>query len=231
MRLGAGPSTRLGAGHKALLAAVVCLAGYVYAYADGPRRHADSIRRLLVLRLPAGVVRFTTIRRLPRSPTTAAAASFPAWTAIIRWPVTRHWVDAHPIGEAILIAPFFAVAHALTRWTNLSPDGFTPYYQHAAGLAGLCYVVAGLWFLRRLLRAALRRERRGRDAGGAALRHQPVSTTRRSTACGATPSRSRCCAALLERLDAWRPKDEDDRDAIVIGAAGRPADPGPPHQR
>ena len=50
-----------------------------------------------------------------------------------------------------MIAPFFAAAHALTRWTNLSPDGFTPYYQHGAGLAGLCYVVAGLWFLKRLL--------------------------------------------------------------------------------
>jgi hypothetical protein len=27
-----------------------------------------------------------------------------------------------------------------------------------------------------------------------------------------------CCAALLERLDAWRPKDEDDWDALLIGA-------------
>jgi len=33
-------------------------------------------------------------------------------------------------------APLFVVAHALTRWTNLSPDGFTLYYQHAAGLSG-----------------------------------------------------------------------------------------------
>ncbi len=40
----------------------------------------------------------------------------------------------------------------MTRWTNLSPDGFTLYYQHAAGLAGLAWVVAGLAVLRRLLR-------------------------------------------------------------------------------
>ena len=47
--------------------------------------------------------------------------------------------------------PFFAVAHGLTKWSNLSPDGFTLYYQHAAGLAGLAWTVAGLAVLRRLL--------------------------------------------------------------------------------
>jgi hypothetical protein len=40
----------------------------------------------------------------------------------------------------------------LTRWTNLSPDGFTLYYQHAAGLSGLLWVVAGLGVLGRTLR-------------------------------------------------------------------------------
>ena len=49
-------------------------------------------------------------------------------------------------------APFFLAAHALTRWTNLSPDGFTLYYQHAAGLAGLAWTIAGLFVLGRLLR-------------------------------------------------------------------------------
>jgi hypothetical protein len=48
-------------------------------------------------------------------------------------------------------APFFVVAHGLTKWTNLSPDGFTLYYQHAAGLSGLAWAVAGLVVLRRLL--------------------------------------------------------------------------------
>ena len=45
---------------------------------------------------------------------------FPAFTAIIRWPGTRRWVNAHPIGVAVLQAPFFLVAHALTKWSNLS---------------------------------------------------------------------------------------------------------------
>jgi hypothetical protein len=46
----------------------------------------------------------------------------------------------------------FGAAHALTRWTNLSPDGFTLYYQHGDGLAGLLWAVAGLFVLRRVLR-------------------------------------------------------------------------------
>ena len=48
--------------------------------------------------------------------------------------------------------PLFGVAHALTRWTNLSPDGFTSYYQHAVGLSGLLWTIAGLLVLDHLLR-------------------------------------------------------------------------------
>src|SRR6266542_4352480 len=77
---------------------------------------------------------------------------FPAFTAIIRWPGTNRWVNAHPIGVAVMQAPFFAIAHALTRWTNLSPDGFTLYYQHAMGLSGLFWTIAGLWVLGVVLR-------------------------------------------------------------------------------
>jgi hypothetical protein len=78
--------------------------------------------------------------------------TYPDFTAIIRWPGTGRWVNAHPIGEAVLMAPFFGLAHALTRWSNLPPDGFSLYYQHAAGLAGLAYLLGGLYILRGLLR-------------------------------------------------------------------------------
>ena len=89
MRLGAGPSTRLGAGHKALLAAVICVAGYVYAYTEG--RAGTPIRSdafSYYVYLPAWF--------LHHDPSLAAVADdccggeFPAWTAIIRWPVTHH---------------------------------------------------------------------------------------------------------------------------------------------
>jgi hypothetical protein len=77
--------------------------------------------------------------------------TFPAFTSIVRWPATGRWVNPHPIGVALQMLPLFAVAHLLTRWSNLPPDGFSLYYQHAAGLAGLAAFVAGLAVLRRLL--------------------------------------------------------------------------------
>src|SRR5262249_2219534 len=133
-----------------LVAALACLAGYVYAYASG--RAVAPIRSdafSYYVYLPAWAIY--------QDPSLQAVAddccggAFPGFTAIVRWRFTQRWVNAHPIGEAVMIAPFFAVAHALTLWTNLSPDRFTLYYQPAAGLAGLAYVVAGLWFVRRLL--------------------------------------------------------------------------------
>jgi hypothetical protein len=58
-----------------------------------------------------------------------------------------------PIGVAVLMLPLFLVADALTRWSNFPRDGFSFYYQHAAGLSGLMYLVLGL----ACVRAALRR--------------------------------------------------------------------------
>lgn len=91
----------------------------------------------------------TTLSAVARD---CCGGEYPAYTAIIRWPSTKRWVNAHPIGVAVMQAPLFLAAHALTRWTNLSPDGFTLYYQHAAGLSGLLWIVAGLAVLRRTLR-------------------------------------------------------------------------------
>ncbi len=129
---------------------ILLVCGYVYAFASG--RAGTPIRSdafSYYVYLPAWAIFHDP--SLQAVADDCCGGEFPAWTAIVRWPFTNRWVNAHPIGEAVLIAPFFAVAHALTRWTNLSPDGFSPYYQHAAGLAGLSYVLAGLWFLWRLL--------------------------------------------------------------------------------
>jgi hypothetical protein len=211
------PSARLGAARRVLLAVVVCLAGYVYAYVEG--RAGTPIRSdafSYYVYLPAWFLHHDL--SLDAVADDCCGGEFPGWTAIIRWPVTHHWVNAHPIGEAILIAPFFGAAHALTRWTNLSPDGFTPYYQHAAGLAGLCYVVAGLWCLRRLLSrhfppgvvdstlAAL--------LFGTSLFHYGTFDSVWSHAFSFA-----LCAALLERLDAWQPGRMRD-DALIGVLAG-----------
>src|SRR6476659_5790101 len=132
-------------------AACLCLAGYVFVYATGragPPIRSDGFSYYVYL--PSWFIF--------HDPTLAATArdccggEFPVYTAIVRWPGTRRWVNAHPIGVAVMQAPLFVAAHALTRWTNLSPDGFTLYYQHAAGLSGLLWVVAGLGVLGRTLR-------------------------------------------------------------------------------
>ena len=78
--------------------------------------------------------------------------TFPAFTSIIRWPESGKWVNPHPIGTALLMAPLFTLSHALTLWSNLPPDGFSLYYQHGAGLSGVAAFVAGLFVLRRFLR-------------------------------------------------------------------------------
>jgi len=132
-------------------ALALCLAGYVFVYAT--QRAGNPIRSdgfSYYVYLPSWFLfHDTTLSALARD---CCGGVYPAYTAIIRWPSTRRWVNAHPIGVAIMQAPFFATAHLLTRWTNLSPDGFTLYYQHAVGLSGLLWTMAGLLVLRQVLR-------------------------------------------------------------------------------
>jgi hypothetical protein len=138
---------------KAVVAAagLLGLAAYLFIYstdrADKPIR-SDGFSYYVYL--PAWFIfHDPSLRAVARD---CCGGEFPQYTAIIRWPGTRRWVNAHPIGVAIMQAPFFIAAHLLTIWTNLSPDGFSFYYQHAAGLAGLCWMIAGLAVLRLLLR-------------------------------------------------------------------------------
>lgn len=71
---------------------------------------------------------------------------------IHRWPETGRWLPVHPIGVAVLMLPFFLIAHGLTWWSNLPGDGFSLYYQYIVGLAGLAYFIGGMAVLQRLLR-------------------------------------------------------------------------------
>jgi hypothetical protein len=138
-------------GRVLLAAAILCVAGYVFVYATGranPPIRSDGFSYYVYL--PSWFIyRDSTLRAVARD---CCGGEFEPFTAIIRWPKTRRWVNAHPIGVAILQAPFFLIGHALTKWSNLSPDGFTLYYQHAAGLSGTWWTIAGLFILRLLLR-------------------------------------------------------------------------------
>jgi hypothetical protein len=133
-----------------LASAILCLAGYVYVYATGrayPPIRSDGYSYYLYL--PSWFIYGdTTLTAVARD---CCGGVFPTHTSIIRWPDTKRWVNPHPIGVAFMQTPFFLVGHALTGWSNLSPDGFSLYYQHAAGLAGVFWAIAGLFVLRRLL--------------------------------------------------------------------------------
>ena len=137
--------------HFVALTGVAALAGYVAVYglhfADQPIR-SDGFSYYVYL--PSWFLHGDpTLESVARD---CCGGTFPIWTNISRWPETGHWVDAHPIGDAVLMMPFFAAATALSWWSNLPRDGFSLYYQHFAGLAGLVYLLAGLAVLRRLLR-------------------------------------------------------------------------------
>ncbi len=137
-------------GRVLLAAAMLCVAGYVFVYATGranPPVRSDGFSYYVYL--PSWFLYGdSSLDAVARD---CCGGEFDPSTAIIRWPDTGRWVNAHPIGVAILQSPFFLIGHGLTKWSNLSPDGFTFYYQHAAGLAGVWWTLAGLFVLRRVL--------------------------------------------------------------------------------
>ena len=147
----AAPRMTMSSKRAVLAAALICAAAYVFVYATGranPPVRSDGYSYYVYL--PAWIIYGDpSLASVARD---CCGGEFPAFTAIIRWPGTKRWVNAHPIGVAVLQTPFFLAGHALTKWSNLSPDGFTLYYQHAAGISGVFWAVAGLALLRRFLR-------------------------------------------------------------------------------
>jgi hypothetical protein len=70
-------------------------------------------------------------------------------------PETGRLLIKYPPGEAVLLAPFFLIAHAATLATGSAPaDGFSWPYQTAAAAGGLAYLLLGLDAMRRLLAAS-----------------------------------------------------------------------------
>ncbi len=134
-----------------LAAAILCIAGYVFVYSSGranPPIRSDGFSYYVYL--PSWFLYGdSTLDAVARD---CCGGEFDPATVILRQPGTRRWLNAHPIGVAVLQAPFFLIGHGLTKWSNLSPDGFTFYYQHAAGLSGTWWTLAGLIVLGTLLR-------------------------------------------------------------------------------
>lgn len=130
--------------------AVTALAGYIAVYACGlawPPIRSDGFSYHVYL--PSWFIfHDPTLEALSRD---CCGGTFPRFSAIYRWPETGRWINPHPMGVAVLAAPFFLAGHALTGWSNLSPDGLSLYYQLVTAAAGVFYLTLGLWFLRRVL--------------------------------------------------------------------------------
>jgi len=63
----------------------------------------------------------------------------------------KRYFDKYPMGEAMMMVPFFLVADLLTILFRYERDGFSVFYQHAAGLSGVAYSALGIYFLRKIL--------------------------------------------------------------------------------
>lgn len=59
-------------------------------------------------------------------------------------------INKYYIGTAILMFPFFTMAHVLTKFSNYPVDGYSLYYQYFVGIAALFYLFVGLFFLRKI---------------------------------------------------------------------------------
>lgn len=85
----------------------------------------------------------------------------PRWTGIRKVPKTSMYAAKYTMGVAVMIAPFYIIAHVMAVLLshiepgNLlwSPTGWSFLYQHAAGLSGLIYGLAGIFILSRILAA------------------------------------------------------------------------------
>ena len=61
-------------------------------------------------------------------------------------------INKFPVGAAVLMAPFYVLAHVISNIFELPLDGFNIVYQWAVGVAAIFWLSIGLWFLIQLLR-------------------------------------------------------------------------------
>ena len=66
---------------------------------------------------------------------------------ILLSPKTGRYIDKYAIGTAVLQAPFFLVAHALSGPLGFSPNGYSTPYQVANVASAVFYLCLGVYFL------------------------------------------------------------------------------------
>jgi hypothetical protein len=151
-----GVSTRLLPGRRsggvAVLAVVavfgtLAIASFAWIYgaklADGPPIRSDAMGYYLYL--PAVLVdRDVTMER-------TAERSFAGRTSemqgVRRVPPYGRYLDKYPVGEAIMLTPFFGLGHLAAMASGAERTGFSRPYQVAAASAGLVFALLGVMIL------------------------------------------------------------------------------------
>ena len=59
--------------------------------------------------------------------------------------------NKYQVGQALMMSPFFLIGHLMSIAFHYPLDGYSLFYQHAAGLSGLFYSLIGIYFLKKIL--------------------------------------------------------------------------------
>ncbi len=62
-----------------------------------------------------------------------------------------HIINKYFVGEAVLLAPFYGLAHLLAKQTSFATDGYSKLYVISVTLAALFYLLLGLFALKKTL--------------------------------------------------------------------------------
>jgi hypothetical protein len=144
MRLGGRLSDRGAVVAVVLVVAVFAAGSFWWIYgselADGPPIRSDGTGYYLYLpavMLDEDVTMEGTAERSFEPHTLAAAG-------VRRVPPHNRYLDKYPVGEAMMLLPFFLLGDAAARLLGEAADGFSTPYQVAAAAAGLVYALVGL---------------------------------------------------------------------------------------
>jgi hypothetical protein len=66
--------------------------------------------------------------------------------------INNIYINKFAIGTAVLISPFFIVAHIIAKNSHFPADGFSLPYQYAVAIASIFWLIIGLFFLFKLLK-------------------------------------------------------------------------------
>jgi hypothetical protein len=143
-RLRAPPSDRALVAATVLSVAVCAAASFWWIYgsqlAYGPPIRSDGIGYYLYL--PALMLdRDITMERTARRSFLGHTSEM---AGVRRVPPNDHYLDKYPVGEAMMLVPFFVLGDAAARLSGATDDGFSRPYQVAAAFAGLTYALLGL---------------------------------------------------------------------------------------